>query len=1301
MTSIENLIAAAGTNVSIGSLILDKHDNFTKINAHRHFGSNNKIISAEQNEAVRRKVYETFASAVGNRKGAEAFLKAVAEQLGLYENDVVIKPLARREVRQMICNLNAFIGKKCSFDSHLKNIINHPDRFGDLGLRTLLESFDKDAERFTPEEKEARRLCCAIIRNKLGKKNLSLRRFDSVPLSSMKDIAIAALRGGIDSEKKLNEWIADRAGKPLLNDRDTIGIVSAFEKLQAEDRAKVSLPQDWKGEKKPKSSRDLLRATFTALFPIFGSHSERPAEVAPASSIRELIADIISESDTIAVDRMKGDLGERLSFTLRKHLDALVSMLRHPDDSVKSLPKEYQPVVKELCDRLLARSEVTDLLKNTNDSAVKVGLNMALKLPSSLKALAEVEEEIDKKVNEFCAKEQKDLVDCFEQLLTPKDDVSKSPLDQPDDKRTGDIRHKGDGYVSFEQMFKKVFGEKVDAPTDHKLVMLAGKDILARMTGGGALDKTRGYGKFILESLNRYFKDLGIEDKRRMLSAGIRYSKDNATQEDVLCAMLKGAGPIMQKMLQGLASMDVDPKLKEILKDMKGNLAPIPRDIVEANLHAIIANSNKGNKDNKIVSIKVISSMGAASVGEAFKCEIKLKGKKPEDPPVTKEVIIKMLRPDVEKTIQREKEVFINAAKKVKGMSKTFEGQLKSIYEELDLRVEARNIIKGSVYNTGVSDIRSCRLLDEIVPPTRTVLVEELAPGMTVDKYFGKVDSTIKESTAKFFDEKGGLKKTFEGSRDEFIKDFVGAAKKLNNLYEEVTIQRDRLVDLASKWCTEGIYNNGFYHGDLHAGNIMIDDKFNRDDSGEIIKTGKDKNKGMTIIDFGNATSLTESEQKDVIRMMGAAATKNTDMFLDGFNNLLSPEGKQKLAGEKKRIHDVVHNIIGLGSKKEAGQRIAAILQELQLYGYELPAPIFKFSQCQMRLQGTIDEMNAKLAAITAKREQLLYGGIQIPGSSILLDPLAYALHKSYAPSGNSNLFSKKLSRGIDSQFGKSWWQNVDRGKWGNEDDGIQPGWLKVDFTEGKKDVETKYLFPSDEKFKKRILFSPISDEGLGNSTPADFITELLFRGYDTKHAKMSELEEMVKAASVVDKDIQSEYEDLRKHLAAMWEKNASIHLKEAEDNYVKAFAKYEKAESEFAAAREYYLDHGEAHRYGILDKKDFDARQESVEKLKGASNEALAAFYELTGDKNAEVNMYRDRIGAFAMKLERAIFAVSDKTVHELFMSDRRVVETEDDRNRDFFDAIQEVISSNMMASASKIGILNGIKLKLKQNID
>ena len=147
------------------------------------------------------------------------------------------------------------------------------------------------------------------------------------------------------------------------------------------------------------------------------------------------------------------------------------------------------------------------------------------------------------------------------------------------------------------------------------------------------------------------------------------------------------------------------------------------------------------------------------------------------------------------------------------------------------------------------------------------------------------------------------------------------------------------LAHFAKQWVTEGIFGKGFYHGDLHAGNMMID---------------KER---LTVIDFGNATTLGEQEQTEVTRMVAAAAARDSKLFLEGYRGLLSDRGKGVFKQKEAEIRAVVDDVLRCGTVEDTAKRIAVLLTELQKLGLELPAPIFNFSQCQMRLQGAMEEM--------------------------------------------------------------------------------------------------------------------------------------------------------------------------------------------------------------------------------------------------------------------------------------------------------------------------------------------------------
>ena len=486
------------------------------------------------------------------------------------------------------------------------------------------------------------------------------------------------------------------------------------------------------------------------------------------------------------------------------------------------------------------------------------------------------------------------------------------------------------------------------------------RKLLEKMSAS-ATDTTKGYGQFMCKAMNRYFRSLSAVDARTMLSAACRYSNGDNPMA-LLGATLKGAGPIMQKTLQGLASIEGLPvEFSKALEDMRSNLSDIPQTVVRAQLHELIAQSN-----GTIESITINKPLGAASVGQAFLCEMKLKG---EEKP--RSVVIKILRPDALPRLEREKEIFIAASKEVPGMEVTFAGQLESILEELDLRHEAENVIKGVVYGKEHEDVKSMELIKG-VPTLRNVMVVKCAPGMTADRLLKDVRKQIDDVVGQFRQagEREKLKdgqyslNVNNGDGSKNMESYAKAQQKLARLYSDTLVQQKRLIKLAEIWANEGIYNGGFYHGDLHAGNIMLD-PIKRDENGKVIEgsgTG-----GLTVIDFGNATQLTKDQQKAVMRMMMAATLQNTDRFLDNFAELMTPDGRRRFEANRnkgQKLHDLVHELLHLGSERDAEKRIFAILQRLMLVGYEMPGPVYKFAQCTIRLQGTIAEYNTELENI-------------------------------------------------------------------------------------------------------------------------------------------------------------------------------------------------------------------------------------------------------------------------------------------------------------------------------------------------
>ena len=412
-----------------------------------------------------------------------------------------------------------------------------------------------------------------------------------------------------------------------------------------------------------------------------------------------------------------------------------------------------------------------------------------------------------------------------------------------------------------------------------------------------------------------------------------------------LGAMLKGAGPVLQKIFQGLDGPGLPQDLRIACQDMKSRLAPIPPDIVEANLLAMVNSSN-----GRIRSIEVLSSLGAASVGEAFRCLITDRDGK------ERECVVKILRPDAANRVQRERPIFEKAAAKVPGMSGTFRGQMEGILEELDFGIEAGNAKLGAVYDKPFDgqerSIQSVKVVENI-PPRSNSMAMEMAPGTTLDGFLKDTREEIERmgqplGRSEEFNAQGQRSRVTYAVPEGRLNELIPVKARLQELYEEAAARHKQLTALADVWVTEGIFGEqGFFHGDLHAGNIMSDGK------------------KLTVIDFGNATKLTQEQQSAVMTMIVATTTRQSSKFLDAFRAMLPPQAQAVFDGKQQQILESVRVIMQKGNLGDTGGRIAAILGEIQRNGVEIPHAIFNFSGSQIRLANSINEMITLMTHIT------------------------------------------------------------------------------------------------------------------------------------------------------------------------------------------------------------------------------------------------------------------------------------------------------------------------------------------------
>ncbi|MBQ1548227.1 MAG: phosphotransferase [Lachnospiraceae bacterium] len=704
--------------------------------------------------------------------------------------------------------------------------------------------------------------------------------------------------------------------------------------------------------------------------------------------VKNLLADLVFSKDAYEADDSLTEPGERIRRMLVSNMDALASVLADNYREDQTAPSLIERVMNKLP------------ISSGDEEEDKASFQAEMK-----NAFAGINAQIDKKVEEnfpmICmlkgintmGMSQEDIKKTKQALKRDKEFIKSAigmALNQPDDEMRAkflDIDLKIEQMVedSSKEMQKNIgkcvdslfkSGVKVEwtadlqnpnekgiSATERKKRIKDEAEALTQ-TIKDAIQGDAGQGKFIKTVFKNYFEGSETIDKRSMFASAIRSSTpmkkfdrkppaEGASPEEIkaykeakeeflsdemgkyLGGVLKGAGPLFQKLLQGLPTEGMPESMRESIGDVKSKLLPIPEDVVKAQLLGMVDRS-KG----KITEIRVEKSLGAASVGETFKCKVF----GPEFPAEGTDVVVKLLKPDVRNRMMREKKIMLRCAEMTDdtgGMKATYLGQLSRIEEELDLTIEARNIKMGEIYDKSTKEdksfdgVRSEKFIGNVEATTNSMLLE-MAPGTTVDRYMEEINQKIKDYKAQV-----------EKKEDESEETYLLRVNKLRlEISEEIARMSKRqkyMATLGKKWVTEGIFGAGYYHGDLHAGNIMINDD------------------GVTIIDFGNATVLDEKQQINVTKMVGAAAVGDPDEFMAGLYNLLKPEFQTVFKEKKTALSNELKKCFCLGNRNAAGQRIAVALLKAQELGIEVPSSIFNFSQCQLRLQNAIDGMAGQI----------------------------------------------------------------------------------------------------------------------------------------------------------------------------------------------------------------------------------------------------------------------------------------------------------------------------------------------------
>ncbi len=479
-------------------------------------------------------------------------------------------------------------------------------------------------------------------------------------------------------------------------------------------------------------------------------------------------------------------------------------------------------------------------------------------------------------------------------------------------------------------------------------------------------DTKNGQGKFLYLVIKDYYANAPEHLKKSMMSYLLKDLKPSKTTTssttkgaEFFASMLKGAGPIMQKLFQGIPEHMLSEPFRPALSVVKSKLRPISPEYVDKKLTTIMKNANAAAKDDgdKIAEIKKIKSLGAASIAETFLCEVKYQGRP------SAQVVVKIMRPELDpKSLENEKTFIMDCANKTDEsgvMQATFSAHYKKMREELDFGNEANNVKLGmkaySAKDKVTGDTVGSVSLSQTIPSGKDYLVMDLAKGTTLDRYIEEIGEFINKkleefkgydsNTGKYYNIKPGDEEKRLKIRQEIAQKLVEAQKCHGHMEKLV----EQWIQMA--FFTETTNGGYFHHGDLHSGNIMINEE------------------QATVLDYGNCSVLKSGGRiPDIINMMAAAFIGRTDKFVSALERVLVSEGQDNAynslsSNEKealiKKVTKELDEIMKLGGTANTGERIFVSFLKVQQLGISLPQELQNFSQCQQRLENSLSEFTA------------------------------------------------------------------------------------------------------------------------------------------------------------------------------------------------------------------------------------------------------------------------------------------------------------------------------------------------------
>ena len=287
-------------------------------------------------------------------------------------------------------------------------------------------------------------------------------------------------------------------------------------------------------------------------------------------------------------------------------------------------------------------------------------------------------------------------------------------------------------------------------------------------------------------------------------------------------------------------------------------------------------------------------------------------------------------------------------AKTINNLKDSNAKRFESIENELDFRVEHYGICEGLDAYTGKSP--TVQSVDELsfVVPDSSFIIMKLVDGSTVNSDVRKADELtrkfdrINNSDVAKIDNSNAMGEAEAATLADWAETMEALLKSRGKLIRS----REHLASAIEVWFAEalGPKGHGFFHADLHAGNIMTDDK------------------KATLIDFGNYARLDEKTKGSIRKLFTSVVNGDAESFLKGIKSLNFTAGGVSPDDLKSELETLLAGGVKDGNDPElVFRRFSRAINLLRKHGIEAPDTVKNFFDSQVRLANSITEVNQRL----------------------------------------------------------------------------------------------------------------------------------------------------------------------------------------------------------------------------------------------------------------------------------------------------------------------------------------------------